>query len=81
MTTPPSRRRSPHVRCRLCGHVRPGWLIIPDVPDGALLVGRMHRTAFKPYLQRMAAEAIGTVAMELFERIEVEGQMPERSTP
>jgi hypothetical protein len=65
--------RSPHVRCRLCGQVLPGWLVVPDVPDGALLLqhlAALHRTEFKPYLARMATEDIGTVAMELFERVE-----------
>jgi hypothetical protein len=73
MTSPPSRRRSPHVRRRLCGQVLPGWLVVPDVPDGALLLGhlsRVHREACTPYLQRMATEDIGTVAMDCFERVE-----------
>jgi hypothetical protein len=72
MTTPPSRQRARHVRCRLCGRVLPGWLPIPNVPNGALLLGHlgaMHRTKLTPYLERMATEDIGTVAMECFERV------------
>ena len=51
----------------------PGWLVVPDVPDGALLLRHLavlHRAELIPYLQRMATEDIGTVAMELFERVE-----------
>jgi hypothetical protein len=74
MTTPPS-RRSPHVRCRLCGHVLPCWLPLPDVPDGSMLLPHLvkwHPVEVTSVLQRLATgtEDIGTVAMECFERVE-----------
>jgi hypothetical protein len=42
-------------------------------------VGRHHLVEARPYLTRMATECIGAVAMELFERSEVEGPTTERS--
>src|SRR5262245_52293517 len=61
-----------HVRCRLCGIVLPGWLPVPNAPDGAMLLShlsRRHRGEVQPLLERMATEDIGTVAMESFERV------------
>lgn len=69
MPTPP---RSRHVRCTLCGTILPGWLPIPDVPDGAMLLYHLrdfHLAAARPYLRRMETEAIDAVLMELFERV------------
>jgi hypothetical protein len=71
MATSPSNQ----VRCRYCGHVLPGWLRVFNRPHGALLLhhlSAMHRDEVKPLLERMRTEDIGTVAMEAFERIEVD---------
>jgi hypothetical protein len=60
--TPP--RPVTYVRCRFYQAIRPGWLPIPDVPNGALLLhhlGAMHRAELTPWLQRMATEDIGTM--------------------
>ena len=73
MTPPPSRRRSTHVRCKLCGFVFPaGWFRLANVPNSAMLLhhlGARHITEAKPYLTRMETECIDTVIMELFERV------------
>jgi hypothetical protein len=62
------------VRCSLCGAVLPGWLPIPDQPDGAMLLqhlGQLNPPELKPYLARMAAgEEIGEVAAEAYEVVE-----------
>jgi hypothetical protein len=69
-TTPPSK----YMRCRLCGAILPGWLVVFDEPDGTMLLHHLrmdHRTEVGVYLDRMhRTEDIGTVAMEAFERIE-----------
>jgi hypothetical protein len=69
------------VRCRLCGHVLPGWLRIDNKPNGAMLLNHlpmMHPAEVTPHLERMRTEDIGTVAMEAFERVEaVEVKNPE----
>ena len=69
------------VRCRLCQKILPGWRCVPDSPHSAMrlhLLGTMHRNEFRPSLKRMATECIGTVVMELFER--VEGTTPASDT-
>jgi hypothetical protein len=61
-----------HVHCTPCGHVLPGWLWIPHVPDGVMLLyhlGEQHLAEIKPYLTRVETEDIGTVAIEAFERV------------
>jgi hypothetical protein len=45
---------------------------VPNVPDAALLMdhlGTRHPVEFAPLLQRMATGDLGTVVMELFERV------------
>ena len=72
MTPPPSRRRSRHVRCKLCGLVLPAWLPIPNKPESSMLLYHLrarHLGEVKPYLVRMETECIDTVVMELFERV------------
>jgi hypothetical protein len=57
-------------RCRVCGRVLPAWLPVPEVPNGAMLLGHLsqqHPTEVKPYLERMRTEDIATVAAEAFE--------------
>jgi hypothetical protein len=64
--------RSRHVRCRLCGIVLPGWLLVPNEPDGAMLLNHLvarHPVEAKPLLHRTETECINTVAMEMFERV------------
>jgi hypothetical protein len=73
MTPPPSRKRSPYVRCRLCGRVFPGWLVVLDEPHASRLLyhlGATHPVECKPVLARMAMEDIGAVAMEVYERVQ-----------
>lgn len=74
MTTPPSRRQSRHVRCRLCGMIfLGGWFRLANAPNSAMLLhhlGHHHLVAAKPYLVRMETEAIDEVIMELFERLD-----------
>jgi hypothetical protein len=68
----PLPQHTKHYRCRLCGAILPGWLPVPNVPHAPLLMehlDRMHLEAFRPLLQRMATEDIGTVAMKAFERV------------
>ena len=72
MTPPPSRRRPRHVRCTLCGLVLPGWLVIMDTPDVAMLLHHLsgrHRGGFRSHLERMRTECLASVVMELFERL------------
>jgi hypothetical protein len=60
------------VYCTLCGTVLPGWLRLPNCPNSTILLhhlGAHHLVEVKPYLKRMETECIGTVVMELFERI------------
>jgi hypothetical protein len=52
--------------------VLPGWLRLPNCPNSTMLLhhlGAHHLVEVKPYLKRMETECIGTVVMELFERI------------
>jgi hypothetical protein len=66
---PPSR----YLRCRLCGHMLPGWLRVPNQPDGAMLLNHLsmrHPDEVGPYLRRVETEEIDTVVMEAFERVE-----------
>ena len=61
------------VRCTLCQAILPGWFRLGDRPHSSLLIhhmGHMHAEAFRPYSQRMEHEDIGTVVMELFERVQ-----------
>jgi hypothetical protein len=68
---------SPHVRCRFCGAVLPGWLPIPNRPEAAMLLhhlSALHPVDIKPYLVRMETQCIDAVVMELFERVQASDQ-------
>jgi hypothetical protein len=71
----PTPSRSRDVRCRLCGTTLPGWLPVPNRPDGALLLhhlAALHRDQVTSYLDRMPTDdGHGRVVMEAFERVEV----------
>jgi hypothetical protein len=53
-------------------HALPAWLPVAKRPDGAMLLHHLsnwHLVEARPYLRRMATEAIGAVVMEAFERV------------
>jgi hypothetical protein len=63
----------PRYRCRYCGYDFPAALPVTGAPNGAMLLNHlsaMHREQVGPYLARMAAEDIATVAAEAFEVVE-----------
>jgi hypothetical protein len=69
--------QSPHVRCRHCDAVLPGWLPWAKRPHATLLMGYLqlrHPEAFRPLLARMATEPIDRVVMEAFARVQTASQ-------
>jgi hypothetical protein len=65
--------RSNQVRCRDCQGMLPGWWLIPNIPNGAMLLyhlSQMHPAELTPLLTRRETEDIGTVVMDAFERVE-----------
>ncbi len=70
------------VRCRFCGAILLGWLLVQDRPDGAMLLhhlGRMHPTEVRRFLDQMrTSHDIARVAMQGFEVVEEVGEGPMR---
>jgi hypothetical protein len=67
----PTRKR---YRCRFCDLTLPAWLLVPQVPNGAMLfghLGRQHPTEVGAFLAQMhITEDMGLVAAQAFEVIE-----------
>jgi hypothetical protein len=62
-------------RCRSGGREVSTWLSAAKRPNGAMLLHHledMHPTNVRPYLKRMEAEDIATVAAEAYEVVEEE---------
>jgi hypothetical protein len=69
-------------RCRFCGTTLPAWLPVPQVPDGAMLLGHLsqrHPTEVWTFLEKMRTQDIAQVAAQAFDLIEADEIQSDRA--